>query len=299
MPCRCSAPSRLVTSPACESRVRAWETDGRSAPTSRPSNRCVSGSARRMPPGSTRPQRPARCQSSSVIRTSRRGCEVIARWTSRSAVRAQARASRACEICGQGLTRSANASSSRARRAGTSAFQVELALEQVVGARGERLQHVAVADDLRGGAVAHAHVDAEHAVEDRARRARGRPGRSSARGRRRRPARRTRRPSRPAARRGACAGRAARPDRRRGRADSGRTRLAARRCWTVRAAPATAPCPALKMAVEQRWRSSPNWLREPSRRPGPSRRCTVILRLVYPARKAGNHDYPAPSRGGW
>ena len=47
-----------------------------------------------------------------------------------------------------------------------SACQADVALEQVVGARGERLQHVAVADDLGRGAVAHAHVDAEHAVDD-------------------------------------------------------------------------------------------------------------------------------------
>ncbi len=120
--------------------------------------------------------------------------------------------------------------------------------------------------------------------------------RSSARGRSRRPARRRRRRSRPAGPRAACAGRAARPDRRRGRAGSGRTRSAARRCSTARAAPATAPCPALKMAVEQR--CGPRQLVERAVPPGASRRCTVILRLVYPARKAGNHDYPGVRRAG-
>ena len=39
------------------------------------------------------------------------------------------------------------------------------ALEQVVGARGERLQDVAVADDLGGRAIADANVDAQRTVD--------------------------------------------------------------------------------------------------------------------------------------
>ena len=90
--------------PPCARRASACETEGRSAPTSRPSRRCVSGSARRMPPGSTRPQRPARCQSSSVSRTSRRGCERDrALHVQIAGARARRARSSACEICGHGL----------------------------------------------------------------------------------------------------------------------------------------------------------------------------------------------------
>ena len=209
MPCRCSAPSRLVTSPACESRVRACETDGRSAPTSRPSSRCVSGSARRMPPGSTRPQRPARCQSSSVSRTSRRGCEVIARWTSRSAARVQARESSAREICGHGLTalRERLVEQGEARRhqrvPGRARARAGRRRAAASGCRTSPSPTISVA--VRSPT---RHVDAERAVDDEHARPVADLGRSSARGRSRRRARRTRRRSRPAARRGACAGRA-------------------------------------------------------------------------------------------
>ena len=165
VPCRCSAPSRLVTSPACESRVSACETDGRSAPTSRPSRRCVSGSAMRMPPGSTRPQRPARCHSSSVSRTSRRGCEVIARWTSRSAARVQARDEQRARDLRPRLDALGERIVEQGEPRRHERVPGRLALEQVVDARGERLQHVAVADDLGRRAVADADVDAERAVD--------------------------------------------------------------------------------------------------------------------------------------
>ena len=46
-----------------------------------------------MPLGSTRPQRRAKCQSTSTSRTSSRGCDAIARSTSRSAARRPARRS--------------------------------------------------------------------------------------------------------------------------------------------------------------------------------------------------------------
>ena len=207
-----------------------------------------------MPPGSTRPQRPARCQSSSVSRTSRRGCEVIARWTSRSAARVQARESSAREICGQGLTRSANASSSSASRAGRARARSS-ALEQVVGARGERLQHVAVADDLGRRAVADADVDAERAVDHEHAGAVADLRRSSARGRSRRAVRRTRRRSRPGGPPAACAGRAPRRGRRRGRAGSGRTTSAARPCSRARATRATARSPCGELPVGPRWRA--------------------------------------------
>ena len=141
--------------------------------------------ARRGPSG------PARCQSRSVRRTSRRGCEVIARWTSRSAARVHARVSSAREICGQGLTRSANASSSSASRVGTSACQADSRSSRSSARAVEGLQDVAVADDLGRGAVADADVDGEHAVDHEHARPVADLGEAARRDRSRRPAPRT------------------------------------------------------------------------------------------------------------
>ena len=110
-----------VTRPACASRFSACEIDGRSAATSWPSRRCVSGSDSRTPVGSTRPQRSARCHRSRTRRTSSRGCEVIARSTSSSRGRRQARRARIRRICGNGRTRSAKSPSSTASLVGRSA----------------------------------------------------------------------------------------------------------------------------------------------------------------------------------
>ena len=230
-----------------------------------------------MPPGSTRPQRPARCQSSSVSRTSRRGCEVIARCTSRSAARAQARESSACEICGQGLTALGERLVEQGEARRHERVPGRVALEQVVGARRERLQHVAVADDLGGGAVADADVDAERAVDHE------HAGPVAHLGE--------------AAREVAVAGRRREHDgghdlpghephaqvelggrgRRRDRAGSGTTTSAARRCSRARAARATlvlCPC-----------------VRRPAGRSGLPARRGVILHPRTSRRGGGNHDY--------
>ena len=130
------------------------------------------------------------------------------------------------------------------------------ALEQVVGARGERLQHVAVADDLGGGAVADAHVDAERAVDHEHARPVADLRRSSARGRSRRPARRTptavttcratRRMRRSSSRREVVV-EVEQVVVRRGRQRS--------RCSRVRASAGHCSFPALMLPVEQRWRA--------------------------------------------
>ena len=157
--------ARPVTSPASARRASAWDTDGRSAPTSWPSRRWVSGSEMRMPPGSTFPQRAPRCQSSSARRTSSRGWQAIARWTSRSLARLPARRRRASRICGHGRMRSAKPASSIATRPGRSTCHFAERCEQLVGARVPRLQQVARAHELGRGAVADLDVDRDRAVE--------------------------------------------------------------------------------------------------------------------------------------
>jgi len=88
LPCRWRSSALPVTRPARASRARACETDGRSAPMIWPSSRCVSGRQRWMPLGSTRPQRRAKCHRTSTSRTSSRGCDAMARSTSRRRARA-------------------------------------------------------------------------------------------------------------------------------------------------------------------------------------------------------------------
>ena len=109
----------LVPVPGDQARARqarqasACETDGRSAPTSRP--RSLVGQRQRQggcPPARYPP--PPRRQgatASRARRTSSRGWEAIARWTLKSCATggAPARRSSACMICGQGRTRSTNA----------------------------------------------------------------------------------------------------------------------------------------------------------------------------------------------
>ena len=86
------APSpRRVTSPVSCRPLRAVDTVGRCAPTSRASDSWVRRSGRTTPPAVTRPQRSARCQNSSRRRTSTRGLWQMA-WTTawradRSAIR--------------------------------------------------------------------------------------------------------------------------------------------------------------------------------------------------------------------
>ena len=232
-----------------------------------------------MPPGSTRPQRPARCQSSSVSRTSRRGWEVIARCTSRSAARVQARESSAREICGQGLTRSANASSSSARRVGTSACHADSRSSRSSARAASGCStspsptiSVAVRSPTRTSTVSAPSITSTPGpVADLGEAARE----IAVAGRRRRTPRR----SRPAAPPGASAGRARRRDRRRGRAGSGTTRSAARPCSRARASAATARSRSPDAPGELRCRA-PRELVD-GRRPSASlRRRSVILRLV-------------------
>lgn len=124
LPCRCQSPALPVTSPVCANLASACEIDGRSAETSSPSHRCVSGKVKRMPEGPTRPQRSARYHSNNTRRVSRRGCEVIARSLAASEIRMLALRSMVSAICGHGRTRAANSPSSSAIRAGDSARHV-------------------------------------------------------------------------------------------------------------------------------------------------------------------------------
>ena len=119
VPCRCHSspwPRDEAGLREPRQRVRHRRPLGADEPAEQPvGEREREADAARARPG---PSEPARCHSSSVRRTSRRGWSVIARCTFRSPARLPARRSSASEICGHGLTRSANASSSSAKRDG-------------------------------------------------------------------------------------------------------------------------------------------------------------------------------------
>ncbi len=211
-----------VTSPACASRASACETDGRSAPTSCPSSRWVSGSGSRRPPGSTLPQRAARCQSSSTSRTSSRGWHEIARCTveiwrpplgAPAAARARSGATdrtRSGEIgVEQRQPRRAQRPPARAARRRRSSSVLRRGLQQVAGA--EQLGRDAVADPRLG----------RHQPVEQQQPGAGADGlRTSCRAHTRRSRRRACARSRAGARRTASARRAPGAGRRRGRAGS-------------------------------------------------------------------------------
>ena len=119
------------------------------------------------------PQRAARCHSSSARRTSRRGCEAIARWTSRSPARLAARRSRARTICGHGRTRSAKAGVEHGDAAGDERRASRGSTRAGRRRAGPRVEQVARAHELGGRPIADLDVDREHSFEQKQARAAG------------------------------------------------------------------------------------------------------------------------------
>ena len=99
--------------------------------------------------GSTRPQRAARCQSSSTSRTSSRGCTRSRAARRRSSARRSGRGAAARgRSAATASTRSANSSSSSAKRRRPQRPPAHVALDQVVDPRAQRLEQVAGAEQL-------------------------------------------------------------------------------------------------------------------------------------------------------
>ena len=118
-----------------------------------------------MPECSTRPQRRAKCHSTSTSRTSSRGCEAMARSTSRSAARLPTRRSSSCVICGHGRARSANAVVQHGQARRLQRAPAGDVLEDLLRRAHARLQQVTGADQLGRRPVADARVHGDHAVQ--------------------------------------------------------------------------------------------------------------------------------------
>ena len=166
VPCRCSAPSRLVTSPAWR-QPRQGVGDRWPLRADEPSEQPVRERQRETDASGLDPP-PAAGQ----VPEQQRDPHLQARLRGDRALDVEVGRARAgpreqgMRDLRPGLDALRERVVEQGQPRGHQGVPGRAALEQVVGARGDGLQDVAVADDLRGGAVAHAHVDAEHAVED-------------------------------------------------------------------------------------------------------------------------------------
>ena len=224
VPCRCQARRGSMTSPACDEpceRVR----DGRPLGADQPPEQPVGERQRDSGAAVLHPAPAAgECQSSRVSRSSRRGCEVIARWTSRSAARMHGAEQLAGDLR-PGLDPLGERVVEECEARGHERMPGRVALEQIVGAgretaagRRRRRRSRWPCGRRRATSTLSDAVDHEQAgsVTDL--------GEAALEVAVPRPASRRRRPSRPAARPGACAGRVRRRGRRRDRGGSGTTR---------------------------------------------------------------------------